>query len=412
MMKTRWSSRGAQAAATALVLTATASARPAHASGFLIYDASAEAMGKGSAVTASVDEPAAVWFNPGALGLMHGFGVSVGSTLVLAKSSFEPDGGGAKVDSKQERSLIPTAFAEAEVGDSFHVGLAVVPAFGLAIEWPADWVGREAAIKASIASVNFNPTLAYRINDRVGVGVGFQAVRAAVDLTNGLPGLIGGTVRVGGGTWGFGANAGLLVKAIPERLHFGLSYRSRVRLKFDGRVDFDPNPEFSSTLPDQGGKATITLPDILVPGVLWRPSPTLSLTFDPQVVFWGTYDRIVLDFESAPDKTLERRFHPAVTLRLGADWAALAPGLHLRAGLIYDQNPSPKDTLAPSLPDGHRADVGLGVGYRRGFWKADLAYLLAYFLPSKSTGGLEGPIGTYRTVTHLIGLTLSAEFGR
>jgi long-chain fatty acid transport protein len=273
-------------------------------------------------------------------------------------------------------------------------------------------VGRQAAIKARIASVNINPTVAYRINDRVGVGVGFQAVRATVDLTNGLPSLIGGTVRVAGGTWGFGGNVGVLVRAIPERLHFGLTYRSRVRLAFDGRADFDPNPEFASTLPDQGGKATITLPDILVPGVLWRPVPTLALTFDPQVVFWQTYDKIVLDFESAPDQTLDRRFHPAVTLRLGADWSALTEGLHLRAGVIYDQNPSPKDTLAPSLPDAHRVDVGLGIGYRIGSWKGDLGYLLAYFLPTKSTSGAQGPEGTYRTVTHLIGASISAEFGR
>ena len=60
-----------------------------------------------------------------------------------------PKGGGPKVDSKQESSLLPTAYVEAAVGDRFHLGLAAVPAFGLAIEWPADWVGREAAIKAS-----------------------------------------------------------------------------------------------------------------------------------------------------------------------------------------------------------------------------------------------------------------------
>jgi long-chain fatty acid transport protein len=161
MMKTRRCAHAKSwAAAVVLAVLATANPRPAGASGFLIYDASAEGLGKASAITASVDEPAAVWFNPGALALMHGFGASVGSTLVLAASSFEPKDGGAKVDSKQERSLLPLVFADAAVGERFHVGVAVVPAFGLAIEWPADWVGRQAAIKARIASVNINPTVA------------------------------------------------------------------------------------------------------------------------------------------------------------------------------------------------------------------------------------------------------------
>ena len=40
------------------------SARPCLASGFLIYDISGQAMARASAVSADVDEPAAVWFNP------------------------------------------------------------------------------------------------------------------------------------------------------------------------------------------------------------------------------------------------------------------------------------------------------------------------------------------------------------
>jgi long-chain fatty acid transport protein len=396
-------------ATAAVLLAMTASAR---ASGFLVYDASAEALGKASAVTASVDEPAAVWFNPGALGLMHGYGGSLGGTFAFAHNSFDPKDGGATVDSKPALFFLPAVFAEAAVSKRWHVGVAALTAFGLGIEWPSDWVGRASAIKAKIETFDINPTVAYRITDRLGVGAGFQALRAAVDFTNGIPGLVGGTVRVGGGTWGYGANAGVLFRAIPDVLHFGLAYRSRIKLKFDGRADFDPNPEFASAVPDQPGKAQITLPDIINPGVMWRPRPSLALTFDPQVVLWETYDKIVLDFQSAPDQTLRRNFHPAVTLRLGADWSTRAPGLHLRGGFIYDQNPSPKDTLAPSLPDAHRLEVALGLGYRRSWFKADVGYLLVYFLPSEATGGVEGPEGTYHTLSHLVGITVGAQFDR
>jgi long-chain fatty acid transport protein len=393
-------------------LAVLAAAGPARASGFLVYDASAESLGKASAVTASVNEPAAVWFNPGALGLMRGYGASAGGNFAVANNTFEPEGGGPKVSAKPGLFFLPALFAEAAVGERFHVGIAALTAFGLGIQWPDNWIGRESAIKARIETFNINPTVAYRLTDRIGVGAGFQAVRATVDFTNGLPGLIGGTVRIGGGTWGYGGNAGLQVKAIPEVLHFGLAYRSRIKLKFNGRADFDPNPEFASALPDQPGQAEITLPDIINPGVMWRPRPDLALTLDPQVVLWNTYDKIVLDFQSAPDKTLTRNFHPALTLRLGADWTTSVPWLNLRGGLIYDQNPSPQDTLAPSLPDAHRLEAAVGVGYRRGWLKADIAYLLVYFLPSKATGGVEGPVGTYRTLSHLIGITVGAQFGR
>jgi long-subunit fatty acid transport protein len=146
--------------------------------------------------------------------------------------------------------------------------------------------------------------------------------------------------------------------------------------------------------------------------VLWRPIPDLALTFDPNLVLWGTYDKIVLDFDTAPDRLLARRFHAALTLRAGADWSTPAPGLHLRAGFIFDQNPSPKDTLAASLPDSNRVDFALGVGYRNDYFKADVGYLLVYFLPTDSTGGVEGPVGTYKTLSHLIGITVGGHFGR
>ena len=56
----------------ALCSVTTMAPRAAHASGFLIYDLSGEAIGRGSAVSAGVTEPAAVWFNPGGTGVHRG----------------------------------------------------------------------------------------------------------------------------------------------------------------------------------------------------------------------------------------------------------------------------------------------------------------------------------------------------
>ena len=46
----------------------------------------------------------------------------------------------------------------------------------------------------------------------------------------------------------------------------------------------------------------------------------------------------------------------------------------------------------------------------RGHFFGDLGYLLVIFLPADSTTGQEGPVGTYRTVAHLIGLTLGVTW--
>jgi long-chain fatty acid transport protein len=394
---------------SALALLALPGA-PARAGGFLIYEMSAEAMGKASAVSASTQEPAAVWFNPAAL-VTQGSGVSLSGVGVLASTRFQPaDETQPEQKTKPGRFLLPTVFATARAHERVAVALGVFPSFGLSVAWPEDWLGRESTIKASIQTVNFNPTVAVGLLPQLSLGAGLQIVRGAVELQNALPAVVGGTATLGGGAWGVGANAGLLYRALPDRLHLAFTYRSRVKMSFDGRVDFQPHPDFAPSLPDQGGGAKITLPDILTLGVMWRPIPSLTLTFDPNLVLWSTFDRLVIDFESREDQILERNNHNAVTLRLGADWATPQPGLSARIGFLFDQNPAPSETLAPSLPDGNRLDLALGVGYRWNWLKADLGYLFVYFLPAKSTTGREGPEGTYRSIAQLFGLTVSALF--
>jgi long-chain fatty acid transport protein len=400
------------------VLTTVALPRPARGAGFLIYDMSAEAMGKASAVAASTREPAAIWFNPAAISFMPGYQFSAGGVAIVATNEFEPKGGGESVNADTGTFFLPTVYGTFQILDWLHAGIGVMTPFGLGISWPNDWQGREHCINASIETVTINPTLSFKVWKNVSIGVGFDLVYGAVDMKNGLPDPIGGSVRIGGTTFGYGANAGVTWRILPNLLHAAVAYRSRVKLSFDGKADFEPEAEeFAPTLVDQGGKSEITLPDIITIGFMYKPLKSLELTLDTNVVMWSTYDELKLDFEqeSTPDETLERNFRDSVTVRLGVDYTLpVNPRMgrfQVRGGLIFDQNPSPKDTLAPSLPDANRIDVGAGFGYTYKWFTADIGYLLVYFLPSKSTTGEEGPEGTYKSVAHLMGLTLTARFG-
>ena len=389
-------------------------ARPCFASGFLIYDISGEAIGRGSAVTADDEEPAAVWFNPANLAYLKGVSGSAGGVFLTTKSSFSPSGGGPDTDTDRGNFLLPAFFANGRLTDRVAVGVGAFSTFGIGITWPDDWVGREAAINASLKTLTLNPTVAVLVHRQIAVAAGFDAVRSTVDFRNGLPAIIGGDVRLAAGTWGYGFNVGALYKIYPGRLHVALTYRSRVKLDFDnGRANFNPaNPDFKPALPDQGGTASITLPDIITVGVMARPRADLALSFDANVVLWSTYDRIDINFQSAPPRAIVPNGQNAFTLRAGADWTFPGrwPGLHLRGGLIYDRGAIPSSNLGPGLPDSDRIDVALGVGYGRGHFRGDLGYLLVIFLPADATGGTEGPVGTYNTIANLFGLTLTATW--
>jgi len=251
-------------ASAALAAALGFAAPPARASGFLVYDLSGEAIGRASAVSADVREPAANWFNPAALAYLDGTNVQAGAVLISARSHFTELGTGDQTSSERGTFVLPTLYAQTKLGERFAVGLGVYSAFGIGITWPSDWVGRESAISASLQTVSFNPNVAFAADEHWSFGVGFDAVRSTVDFRNGLPSIVGGSVRLAGGAWGYGFNAAALYRAIPDRLHFALTYRSRVKLDYDGRADFQPgNPDFARTLPDQPGSAQITLPDII-----------------------------------------------------------------------------------------------------------------------------------------------------
>jgi long-chain fatty acid transport protein len=398
--------------AALLVTAGLLATRPCLASGFLIYEVSGEGIARASAVSADVTEPAAVWYNPANLVYMDGVSASATGIVVTSKATFSPAAGGAETSSERGNVFIPALFANARLSDRVAVGVGAFSTFGISIRWPYDWVGREAAIHASLETLTFNPTVAVKLHPQVSVAAGFDAVRSVVDLTSGLPTLIGGDVRLAAGTWGYGFNVGGLYKIKPDQLHVALTYRSRVKLDYTGRANFSPaNPDFLPVLPDQPGGASIKLPDIITVGVMGRPRPDLTLTFDANVVLWSTFDRIDIDFQTAPDRAIVPNGRNTFTLRAGVDWAATRwPGLHLRGGLIYDRAAIPSTNLAPSLPDANRIDVALGAGYSHGPFRADLGYLLVYFLPADSTTGQEGPVGTYDTIAHLIGLTLGVSW--
>jgi long-chain fatty acid transport protein len=396
------------AALMAAVAALAASARPCFASGFLIYDMSGEAVGRASAVSADDAEPAAIWFNPANLTDLPGVNASAGGVFVTAQASFSPAGGGPETESSRSNSFLPALFASAMVSDRVAVGLGAYSAFGLRIQWPEDWVGRESTIKAEIITLDINPTVAVRVHPQISVAAGFNAVRSVVDFTTGLPALIGGDVRLAAGTWGYGGNVAALYKVYPDRLHLALAYRSRVKFNYSGQANFSPaNPDFAAALPDQSATASITLPDIITIGFMGRPRTNLSLTFDTNVVLWQTFNRIDLHFQSAPSKAIVPNGQTSFTFRWGADWEPQrVPRLHARAGVIYDHTAIPSTNLGPSLPDASRVDIALGAGYSLGYFRADLGYLLVLFFPHDSTTGQEGPIGTYRTIANLIGVTV------
>jgi long-chain fatty acid transport protein len=398
--------RTLSAALAALLALAPAAAS---ASGFVVYEMSGEGMAKGSAVAADSDEPAALWYNPGSMAFLPDASVTVGVLAALGLATFEPASGGPDQEANKDIYWLPRLFADVAVTDWMHAGLGVYSIYGLGLSWKNDWVGREDGIAAEMATVSFNPAVSFRILKNVGLGIGFVAMKASADLTNGLPEVAGGDVRFGGEAWAFGGHAGLTIKGIADMLDIGLAYRSRMNATFDGRVDFDPYPEFARKLVDQEASAGITMPDIFTLGFGLDATQRLRLNADVNLVLWQVYDETVLALDDGSKLATVHDYEPSIIARLGMELRPEAvDGLAIRAGLNYDQSPAPDGKVSPTMPDAEKVNLTAGLGYRVSWFRGDLGYMFMYYLPNEVRGADVSPDGTYKTTGHLLALTLSA----
>jgi long-chain fatty acid transport protein len=395
--------------ATLAVLLVPGAAR---ASGFLLYEQSAPAIAKGSAVVAATSDPSAAWYNPAALAFLPGFGASLSTAVVWPRTRFSPAAGGDDTRADSRPHLVPSLFLHGRVTDRVRAGLALLAPFGLYVKWPEGWQGAEQSLKTDLRVLAVNPSVSVRLHDRVSVAAGASVIRGLVDLSLALPSPIpGGRADLTGATWGWGVNLALLYRPLPERLYLGATYRSRTRLAFKGNADFMPAAPsgLDAALVDQPVSATITLPDVFALGAMFRPHPRLELDAEIDCVLWSTFKELFIDFsnDGTPfDRHVKRSSVNPLTFRLGGEWSWPAWNLAARAGASYDQSASRKDTLAPSAPDSNRLSVGTGLGYQRGPFTADVAYLYAHFFPAEAAGPNAQPEGTYRTRAHALALTL------
>jgi long-chain fatty acid transport protein len=380
---------------------------PAFAAGFALPEQSARSIGMGGTGTAAADGASTIFYNPGALGFEEGFSAEVSGLLILPQFGYAPLTAvlGTPASAATRLLALPTLFVAAPIGP-VRIGLGAFANYGLGLTWPEGFDGRFEATASNLQTFTLNPTAAWRINEHLSFGAGVDVVRGTIELVRQLDFVDSeGTLRLGGDTWGVGGNAGISTHFLSDRLGVGLSYRSAVSLKFKGRADFTAPVEFQAQLRDQDVKTALLLPHTISLGGAFRVTQRWRVTLEATYTTWSTLDALVLEFADASiNTTLRRDWTNTLTVRAGGELMVIPKTLQVRLGLGFDPSPSPASTLSPSLPDASRLLVGLGVGYVRGNFSADLGYLFTFLLPRAS----EPPAfpARYSGTAHVFGLSV------
>lgn len=379
--------------------------RDAHAAGFALDVLSGRGTGMAGALTAATDASDSIFYNPAGIARGKTLDAQLGVTLIAPTFAYKSPTG---VESKMPFAVVPPPhlYVSGGITDNLSVGVGLFTPYGLRINWGDDWAGRGIITEAALATYYVNPTVAYRIGP-VRFGAGFQLVRATVELKRRLN-TGGGEVDIdlAGDAWGAGGNAGVQVDAIQKYLTIGASYRSAVKVTFDGKADFQNVPrELSGTLRDQSVEAPFTMPDQIALGLSSRPIEKLLVSADVIWFGWGKFRSVDLNFQDpAVSSSLPKNWDNGLNYHLGAE-GIINDNWRVRGGVIYDPKPSPANTLTPDIPDANRLNLAVGGTYvhETGF-RADLGYQFIFLMKSESTAP-QFP-GEYGGNVNLLGISL------
>lgn len=363
------------------------------ASGFQLLEQNASGLGNAYAGSAAVaDNASTVFYNPAGMTQLEGRNVSAGLTAINTSYKFSNgtssvgalgaagnggDGGGD--------GYVPNGYFSMGLTKDLYLGLGIGAPFGLKTEYDSPWIGAAQSIKFDIKTINVNPSIAYRVNDKVSVGFGldWQKINAEYKRTVGTYNVVAGPpfggsttaltalLKLSDDAWGW--NAGLLFNISPTT-KVGISYRSQIKYKATGDIALSSNGSALgngtlTALNNAGGSsnvnADIKLPDTLILSATQKLGEQWEMLGDLSWTGWSSIPKIDIMRTSGAQngqvaQTLVTDFRDTWRIALGANYK-LRDDLKLKFGVAYDQTPvKGADTRLVSLPDNDRTWLSFG----------------------------------------------------
>lgn len=406
------------AAIVAFGLTLLGGHATANASGFALYTHGARELGRINSVVAIPEGPVSSFFNPAILTEISGNQVEAGTILIFPSVKFKSASTGETEETKSQVFYPSTLFCVYHLNDMFTIGFGVNSPFGLGTEWPENWEGRYITTNAEMETYLFNPNLAWKVTDTLTLAGGVDLLLGDTILENNILfayGLPDGKQKFSGDGYGWGYNLGVLYK-FTRSLSLGISYRAGIDLELEGDLHlFD---SAGTTLLKTGGKTNVNLPPQVFAGLAYKVNDNLVVEIGGRWEGWSRYKELKIDLDqsvSGQDTIIiEKNWKDTLAFNTGARYSVNST-LDILLGYLYEGNPVPDDTFEPSVPASEKHMLSLGVAKRFGRVNAAITYLYGKY-KDRDKDNLVGAEygstanGEYEQDTHMLGVSVSAEF--
>lgn len=411
----------------------------------------AAAAGQGNAFVAQADDASAIHFNPAGLSQVDGVQSIVGSNLMGGSIKYKSPAGldtrgdlGGSITSPPPSHFYLSANLGALGASALSpvtLGLGLTSPFGSNTRYPVDGPFNTAVTTAALPLIDIKPTIAYKVNEDLSLGVSADIYTFASFLGQGhveqkqvgagvfgIP--AGASVELNGKGTGAGATVSLLYTPLRNSdgkpiASVGLVYRSQAVVPLNG------------SLLVNGSKAsdvstTLVLPQMYTGAIAIWPVRTSErewkLELDVEYVGWKSMRDLDLHLSSGTVIPQPQQWKTVPVVAIGTEYKWLNPGwlpqwdVAVRSGYTRTENPVPDLTFNPGTISLSSNTLSIGAGFlcksqgrflglvpcggTSSLWpKAiglDVAFQEWFYEPRTVVGNLNPTVnGTYHAYVHL-----------
>lgn len=360
-----------------------------HAQALRVQPQSASAAGQGNAFVAQADDASAIHYNPAGLTQVSGIQVLSGTTLLGGSVKFKsPSGMDERGDFGGSIAFPPPSYSyvSANLGSlgwpslsNVTIGLGLNSPFGLNIRYPSDGTFNTAVTTAALPLIAIKPTVAYKLNDQLAIGVGadiytfagFLGQGHAEQRQVGSGALAGASLEFNGNGTGAGANLSLLYTPLRNSdgkpiASVGLVYRTQAVVPLSG--SFLVN---GAKVAD--ASTSLVLPQIFTGGIAIWPVRTSErewkLEVDVEYVEWKSNRNLDIHLSSGGVVPQPQQWKTVPVVAIGTEYKWLNPSwlphwdVALRSGYTRTENPVPDRTFSPAIISLSANTLSLGAGF-------------------------------------------------
>ena len=391
------------------------------AGGFQVNLQGQKQTGMGHAGIGLALDNAALVFNPGALIFVDSLGsFSAGASFIIPRTVFLDPNSTYVAQTINHTGTPLSVYANFKIkkNSPFTFGFGLYNPFGSRVQWEDDWKGQFLLREISLKTFFYQPTLSYKITEKLGIGVGYIFANGDFSLRKGVPiqDSLGnyGEATLAGKATGKGFNAGVYYK-LNEKFSVGLNYRSAVKVKVEnGTADFSSAQTVSQYFQDSTFNTQLNLPFMASIGLGYHLNNKVKIALDINYVGWKSYDSLNIDFAKNSDKLADvaspRLYKNTFIFRTGLQYQ-ISEIFCIRAGAYYDQSPVKDGYLTPETPDSDKIGVSTGFSIAFKKWLYIDASLLYVEGLKRTDTNLETQFeATYKTKAVIPGINVGIKF--